>query len=357
MSEPEATATTTSMSESEATATTQPPPAKKPTLEQPAEATTPAKPKSTGPEPMRVHVISLNLANANRDDTELDGKYAFRNRIDKIIQYLKNQVHCISCSERKYAVLICLQEVRRMKRADGGVELTGYQVADKIATGLGMAYVLSTNSPDPDSFHKMVLYHPDQCMVTHNTTIWTGGQVDVPSGPQRCCSIQSVRVIFKNDLGLFKSKFVEGYGMALYNCHAPVDEVDRDTYFSAITKLEKIKFLGYALFIGDFNTIESMGGKRQLQELREHFAVLPGITRHITNGNEVDETFRGFPYDCPKGSTEPYTGVFDHAFLCHGPPCTLETVSATPWQSDEQLSDHYPLHVGFILKSKVKLIE
>lgn len=273
--------------------------------------------------PPFVHIISLNVGNAARDL----GEYSFDKRLDGLIEWMK--------FFHKPYTIFCFQELRRCKTEDGTVTMELTEILNKISTALNMVYDMGANSLLENSMHKATFYDPKEFIRTDCQVLWPSS-TRVPSGPEWAQSMLRSRFICKKGARFDKGHVKEGYMFQIMNCHAPSVAMERHMYCGWILRNQPGT---NTLLVGDFNTYDDIDGATQIAQMSSKWIHL---SKHIT------KTFFSFPHDVDENKKR-YHGVLDHVFLARNfsIDCNSIMISAEPWPMNEQLSDHYPIHLSF----------
>lgn len=238
-----------------------------------------------------IHIASLNLANAMRDEAT---SYRFGLRFETILRGFK-QLR----DENKLDVLL-VQELRRCADADGNPMAVADIVA-QFALRLRMIPIVSANNGTSMSFFKAIFYDETRVTAHEVNTLWVSPNKACmpwqyfPTGSFAAANVQ--RVIFSiNALAEHDPKTFEYRGtknaadrFTICNVHAPLLPDGRRGYYSMLS--EAIRDVGKhasnCLAIGDFNPLPDLQGEELLSQF---FSSLKDWT-------PSGDTFVGFPHD------------------------------------------------------------
>lgn len=290
-------------------------------------------------------ILSVNLANAGRN--EKSEEWRFGKRMNGLLESLKTVVDGCGCN-----TIVCLQEIRICKNEDGSKELSAKEIVEFFANGLNLSYVMLPNNMTDLSFYKATLYNPKRFLLTDCQNHWSGNSCGLPSGPQFCCSAMETRFIAAENYNSIKGCFVEGTIFALFNCHAPVEEADREIYTKSLIHIKDKHPRDLMIFIGNFNTIPDTGGEKQMKVMTQHF-------KHLTPSEEP--SFYSYPDDLDPNGNQ-YVSRLDHAFANVDTPkfqveCKEERLIRWDKLGTNQWSDHLPLIVRLELHGTLALVK
>lgn len=288
-------------------------------------------------------IITWNIANAKRDETEYGGQYKFSKRYADIIKFLKGE----------NADIVCLQEIRQCTKEDGSV-WTPEDIMDDIKKELGMNYKYTANNTSSSSFYRATYYKKETLFPIEETTVWTGANKEVPSGLQWCQCIFITKFIVLAESAFINGEYKDGKIISIWNCHAPLSLEGRIKYSERIvehyTKTD-IMMRGLCLMLGDFNSINEEKKDPQATDPVRAPVMVPLIPQmdpmklleeRLTNvSGDIKQTFYSFPYDTSK-TGERYISKLDHV-LANKKEMVMGVNVAD--MSKTQWSDHFPLIV------------
>ena len=117
-------------------------------------------------------VVSWNVANAKKDETESEGKYKFGNRFRRIVEML----------QKINPDILCVQEIRKCSTGSNDDMWDPHKIIDIFRRELKMQCKFTANNTTELSFYRATFYKSEKVFPISEKTIWTGKNENVPSG-------------------------------------------------------------------------------------------------------------------------------------------------------------------------------
>lgn len=265
---------------------------------------------------LRPQVVSLNLANARRDEVDASGKltsYRFGLRANDIKSALS--------ADRFWGSFLCLSELRNCRAWDPNIHLHPSAFIQSLTQSEGQwsVAILEPNNTSYMSFWKATLYN--EFMWRHLDSFGVSiGPADIPS-----LTFEN-RVLFSRFTLNLDVNYTPFW---IVNVHFPYkDQVLFAKWLTTNIPKEIAEHGGASnemvIMIGDWNTFFDIDGAEQLQILRDAGWIIP---HHNT------PTFKSFPQD-----TFQCESILDHAGVLNLPEECEAYFESDP--VDHTISDH-----------------